>query len=457
MHKPTKKFWEISAKQENKNFYFHFTWALGFAVLLFLSSSAFSSERQGMPGEKMLLSLDESIHQALQWHPEAKKARGLISVALGNLSLAEMGDAVTLNLALSYKREKTPTQANPGDTYDTEITLSKSIFDWGRTDTKTLIAFERLAISRLEEYRSLEGIVFEVEKAYYSLLRARWDAKANRENLFRYETYLEEARASDRAALEVEASKARISLIQAEAAVEDGRGILYYSMGRPPSLSLEYTIADLEGYSPISIPFTKAVDQAFLSRADFLGASKQVLCTQEERTLIARENAPSLSALGKYNIGENSLHEEDSWRLGVELTIPLYDGGITVARLQRNRGNREVREAERKMLENEIVLRVKQALLALEEAQESIHVAESGKIQAETSLALAHARYREGTKSSFEVIDAINALKDTVLDFNRALHSYYMAQARLRYAMGQTLSMKMLDQVNTEASGKMEK
>ncbi len=457
MHKPTKKFWEISAKQENKNFYFHFTWALGFAVLLFLSSSAFSSERQGMPGEKMLLSLDESIHQALQWHPEAKKARGLISVALGNLSLAEMGDAVTLNLALSYKREKTPTQANPGDTYDTEITLSKSIFDWGRTDTKTLIAFERLAISRLEEYRSLEGIVFEVEKAYYSLLRARWDAKANRENLFRYETYLEEARASDRAALEVEASKARISLIQAEAAVENGRGILYYSMGRPPSLSLEYTIADLEGYSPISIPFTKAVDQAFLSRADFLGASKQVLCTQEERTLIARENAPSLSALGKYNIGGNSLHEEDSWRLGVELTIPLYDGGITVARLQRNRGNREVREAERKMLENEIVLRVKQALLALEEAQESIHVAESGKIQAEKSLALAHARYREGTKSSFEVIDAINALKDTVLDFNRALHSYYMAQARLRYAMGQTLSMKMLDQVNTEASGKMEK
>ena len=46
--------------------------------------------------------------------------------------------------------------------------------------------------------------------------------------------------------------------------------------------------------------------------------------------------------------------------------------------------------------------------------------------------------------SSLEMVDAMNALKDTVLDFNRALHAYHMAKAGLRYAMGQTLSMEIL-------------
>ena len=457
MRRLPKKFRGIPAGREHKKSSTHLTGALVFAFTFFLSSPVFSSAQGSIPEKTKPLSLSESIHQALQWHPEAKKARAMITVALGDLSLAKTGEAVTLNLALSYHREKVPAQANPGDAYNTEVVLSKPLFDWGRTDMKTLIALEKLAISRLDEYRTIESVVFEVEKAYYGLLRARWDAKAQRKNLFRYETYLKEARASDRAALEVETSKARISLIQAKAAVEDGRGILYYSMGRPPTLSLEYTIADLQGYEPISISFTKAVDQAFLCRADLLGASKRLLCTEEERTLIARENAPTFSALGKYTLGGGSLNEEDSWRLGVELSIPLCDGGITAARLQRNQGHREAREAERRMLENHIVLRVKQAWLALKEAQESLHVAESGKIQAEISLALTHARYEEGTKSSLEVMDAMNALKDTVLDFNRALHAYYTARAGLRYAMGQTLSMEMLDRADPEGRRKTEK
>lgn len=457
MRRLPKKFRGIPGRGKKKNSFRYLAGVLVFAFAFFLSSPVFSSAQRNLPGKTTSFSLSESIHQALQWHPEAKKARAMITVALGDLSLAKTGEAVTLNLGLSYHREKVPPQANPGDAYNTEIILSKPIFDWGRTDTKTLMALEKLAISRLEEYRALESVVFEVEKAYYGLLRARWDAKVHRENLSRYEIYLKEARASDRAALEVEASKARISLIQAEAAVEDGRGILYYSMGRPPTLSLEYTIEDVAGYEPISISFTKAVDQAFLSRADLLGASKRLLCTEEERTLIARENAPTLSALGRYSLGGCSLQEEASWRLGVELSIPLYDGGVTAARLQRNQGHMEAREAERRMLENHIVLRVKQAWLALKEAQESLHVAESGKIQAEVSLALTHARYEEGTKSSLEVVDAMNALKDTVLDFNRALHTYYTARAGLCYAMGQTLSMEMLNREDPGEGRKTEK
>lgn len=454
MHRLSKKFRKKFVKGANKKGSHFLTWILAFALTVSFSAPLFSSEQREGPGKTICLSLEESIRQALRWHPEAHKARAMIAVAQGDLSLAKTGNEATLDLALSYNREKVPAQGNPGDAYDTGIVLSKPIFDWGRTDTKTLIALENLAISRLQEYRALESIVFEVEKAYYSLLRARWDAKAQRDNLSRYETYLGEARASDRAALEVEASKARISLIQAETAVEDGRGILYYSMGRPQSLSLEYTVEDVQEYEPISISFTKAVDQAFLSRADLLESSRRILRTEEERTLIARENAPSLSALGTYNIGGSSLHEEDSWRLGMELKIPLSDGGITAARLQKNRGHREAREAERKMLENHIVLRVKQALLALEEAQESLHVAESAKIQAETSLAQAHEKYREGTRSSLEVVDAMNALKDTALDCNRALHAYYTARAGLRYAMGQTLSMEILGRVHPEESGK---
>ena len=392
-----------------------------------------------------LLSLEDCVRIALQGHPGARKARALVEEARGDLDLARTRDRLTLNLGVTYHRETTVARSTPGDAYDAGILLNQPLYDWGRTRTQTDLALGKLDLSRLQEIRSLEEIVFDVEKAYYGLVLALREARRTRDHLVLREEHLARTRrllrlrarpAGDAAAAEVEASKARVALIEADASVEDARGVLYYAMGRPSSLTLEYAVADPPEAPIEEISFREAVDRALAQRPDFRAADLRVRQGELERLLIRRENAPSLQARGETRTGGEHPSEGDRWRVGVELTVPLVDGGVTEAKFRRNRGNLEAREAERDQLRNLIVLQTKQAWVSRRESGERLRVSRTGELQGQASLALATEGYERGRRSSLEVSDALKNLNDTRREVNRALHARLASEAALRFVMG---------------------
>ena len=126
----------------------------------------------------------------------------------------------------------------------------------------------------------------------------------------------------------------------------------------------------------------------------------------------------------------------DRWGVGVELTVPLVDGGVTEAKFRRNRGNLEAREAERDQLRNLIVLQTKQAWVSRRESGERLRVSRTGELQGQTNLALATEGYERGRRSSLEVSDALKNLNDTRREVNRALHARLASEAALRFVMG---------------------
>ena len=397
-------------------------------------------------GEEKLLSLEECVSLALKHHPGAREARAKVEEALGDLGLAKTGDNPTVNLNVSYLRERGFNDEAGKDSYNTSAVLSKTLFDWGRTETEIAIALEGLDISRLQEYRSLEEIVYNVERAYYGLLESLRDARVARETLDRYEEHLRRAKIFyevgstpyfDVTAAEVDKSKARIALIQGESGIRKARTVLYNALGLPASI--DYGIQDLLDYEEVQIPFEEVLSQAFTWRGDLKAASREVVQISREIHLLGRQNAPLLGARGSYRVGGTDPGDKDAWSLGMELSIPLYDGGVTEEKLRKTRGTLERKKAQEALLRQNVVLQVEQAWLSLQEAEESIRVAALAKRQAEEKLALATERYGVGMGSSIEITDANESMSDAARDYNRALYTYSMARAGLRYATGRSL------------------
>ncbi len=397
-------------------------------------------------GEEKLLSLEECVSLALEHHPGAREAKAKVEEALGQLGLAKTGDNVTANLNVTYARERGFNDETAKDSYNTSAVLSKTLFDWGRTETQVAIALEGLDISRLQEYRSLEEIIFNVEKAYYGLLESLRDAAVARETLERYEEHLRRAKIFyevgstpyfDVTAAEVDKSKARIALIQEESGARKARTVLYNALGLPASI--DYGIQDLLDYEEVHIRFEDVLSQAFTWRGDLKAASREVMQASQEIHLIGRQNAPLLGARGSYRIGGTDPADKDAWSLGVELSVPLYDGGVTEEKLRKARGTLERKKAQEALLRQNVVLQVEQAWLSLQEAEESIRVAALAKRQAEEKLALATERYGVGMGSTIEITDANESMSDAARDYNRALYTYSMARAGLRYAAGRSL------------------
>jgi len=93
-----------------------------------------------------------------------------------------------------------------------------------------------------------------------------------------------------------------------------------------------------------------------------------------------------------------------------------------------------------KQLRDGIQLEVKQAFWNIQAAKESMVAQEQSIQQAEEALSIAEARYKNGTITQVEVLDAQLALTTARLGYTSALYDYNLSRANLNKAMGKTQS-----------------
>jgi len=134
----------------------------------------------------------------------------------------------------------------------------------------------------------------------------------------------------------------------------------------------------------------------------------------------------------------------DSWTTGLALSLPLYDGGRTRARVAQTRVARRQVEIARSRLEDRIGLEVRSALLDLQEAVQKIRARDRTVAQAERGLAIAEVRFAGGMATQVEVLDAQLALTASRTHKVQATHDYAVALATIAYATGPTIPAAQL-------------
>ena len=192
------------------------------------------------------------------------------------------------------------------------------------------------------------------------------------------------------------------------------------------------------------IDLDRAVALALKERPELRTLDFQANLLEKQMAVARGDKRPSIALFGSYGL-QWQLPDEwrmrgedvtDSWLTGVTMTLSLFDGGRTRARVDQAKTARYQVQTQRKKLADGIYLEVKNALLDLREAQEKTAAQKQTIGQAERGLSIAEVRFSSGMATQLEVLDAQLALTTARTQYIRALHDYAVALVTLEHAIG---------------------
>lgn len=225
------------------------------------------------------------------------------------------------------------------------------------------------------------------------------------------------------------------------------RNRAYLDLRRALNISLDAPL-DLSD-SLASLPFAEvtteqaAIDIALKERPDLKAANAQLDVAQQQLAAIHATRLPRVGVFG--NDGENGIklnHLLNTYTYGVQLSVPVFDGGRRHAEEQEQDAVARDIEVRRRDLRQQISLDVRGALLDIVSAREQVDVARDRQRLAEQEVAQAQERFRAGVASNADVITAsvtLNAARTGLID---ALTSYQAARVSLARAEGNVTKLR---------------
>ena len=145
---------------------------------------------------------------------------------------------------------------------------------------------------------------------------------------------------------------------------------------------------------------------------------------------------PSLGLNAAYNYVTTQAfsNQNTSWTAVATLSMPIWDGGVTHARVDQAYGDLQVANATLDQVELVVSQEVSTAVLTLEEAAKRTKTTAESVALAEEALRLANVRYEAGIAVLVEVTNAESQLTQARFNLVNAEYDYAIALAELQRA-----------------------
>jgi outer membrane protein len=124
------------------------------------------------------------------------------------------------------------------------------------------------------------------------------------------------------------------------------------------------------------------------------------------------------------------------WNVRLGLSVPIFDAFSRHAQVSQARAARQDLEYAIRQQELQVRANVSGAYLALLTAYRTIGVRATNRTAADEALSLATERYRVGSGSIIELLDARVASEQAGVDYINAVYDYHKAIAALEQAVG---------------------
>lgn len=402
-------------------------------------------------------------HPALKaaGHQEAAAAAGVDQARAGFLPRVDFSEGVTrsdnpvyafgslLNQGRFTAADFAVDRLNHPDAitnWRTNLTGSLPLFEGGRT----YFGYQQAQLGReaagLGKARLAQEVTFGVVRAYAAVLLSQ-EALATVESSVRTaEANLASAQArheagvvvaSDALSARVRVARLKEEAIAAANQLRLAQAALNEAMGQP--LDRSYRIAgrlELPSAAPDRQDALREI--ALQHRADY----RQALLEEQrlDKDILKAKGAllPSLHLMGNYEINNfrPATEGQDSWSVGMVLSLNLFNGGGDRARIVEAEAQRARAAALRERLANAIEMESRDAFLAHLTARERITVAREAVTAAEESLRIVKDRYEAGLTTIVELLDSETALTVTRTGLTRTLYDATVSRARLELSLG---------------------
>jgi outer membrane protein len=405
---------------------------------------------------QLTLSLREAVDMALSIHPLLKASDQSVRAAEFRVDQVTSIYYPQLFFNTSYIRwdwvlpNKRILLGNSLNDLYAEFTVQQLLYNGGRTSIQIDLARNLVDAEHINYQRLQQGIVFSVARAYLLLIKAERivpvqeltitnlrDHVATAELLYRSGkvSQLDVLKAQTQLAL------ANEELVKAKNSVTVRRQELFGAMGVD-------TVFDFR-----TVDLTEALWQREQARSlredsllsllnrhpDLQRAELDAQGREQEISLARTDYYPSAFVRGSYNWEDSQvLPGHKNWNVGLGLSVPIFQGGVTQAGVDQATARAEAARATEDALRQRLQVAVRTNVTTLDDTRSRVRSATEIVRLAEESEKVAALKYKTGKGTSLDVLDAEIVLTNARINYIQVLTDYALAAAELNFNLGST-------------------
>ncbi len=342
------------------------------------------------------------------------------------------------------------------------LSLSQLIYDGGRI-AAAVRAAQRSEVASIDVYRrDLQTVANNVAQAYYSYLSAQRLVQVDleivrqdqvQEDLVRAQVRAGTSAPADIATVQLPSAQARLAVVRAQGAQFGSEATFANAMGLDANVRVQ-PVDDAPVFtrtqvSAIPIPtYDEALRRAIALRPDFDSSIQSV--RQAEYSLRSARLGRSPVLSGSASASDNSTDANagtfrNAQSVGLALTIPLYDQGVTAANTASARASLDVASATLQQTTLGVQLSVKQALTNLVSARAALDQTQQEYATAVTNVRSTQAQYRAGVTTLPLLLNAQVQLTTALTDQVTAVYALREAEQTYLYQIGANYATEVGD------------
>lgn len=421
------------------------------------STSVLSISRTMAKAPQGPLTVDKAVQLALQNNysyqialSKAEKAKAADSETRAALN------GVNVKASAQYTREKEVNNNMDGftipmmkaDNFASSINATKQIDITGvnkaTTDTTRLSA----RISKEDLRRVRQEIALGAKTSFYNIVSARQLVKMNDEALQSAEEHLRvvqqqysngTASQFDELRSEVQVTNYKQSKLAAENALNLAESAFRTALGLPKDTPVDIQEPDSPQVGKFEID--PSVDLAMKNRPDLHELDMAVTLSKLGIKIAKGNILPTMALTGAYSYNPTSTNSasENMWSVSAGISIPIFDSGVTRAKVKSAQEDQAVSEATLQQMKEGVALEVRQDVLSIRDAQSRLESSEANVTEAREALRLSQVRFSAGVSTQVEVMDSQVAFTQAQTNYITALNDLRQALAQYDKAIGKDI------------------
>jgi len=415
-----------------------------------------AAAQETQPTTQVKKTLAECIAIALEQHPSLKAATAFVEAGQQRVreAVSNYLPQVSANYDLIRQKNRPVTALSglAGGTSRTfnlqtaQGTLTQVLFDFGQN--LNAIRSAQASEQSLQANRTTqrEVVVLNLKDAYFNVLATRRLLTVADETVRQNEKHLEQAQGRFNVGLaakfdvtqaQVQLANAQLNQVTARNNVAVARETLRNALGLTGPL--DFDIVDNFDVHQVSVTESEALTSAYDKRPEIESIRAQELAAAEQIASLQKNYLPSVQGQADYKFQGTDYPSRDLWDIGATVNLSLFNGGLTTAQIGEQKANLANLKYNEEVTRQNIALEVRQDVLNLTQAAESIRVSETALRQARENLELAEGRYNTGVGNIIELTDAQASLTTAEANYVQALYNYKTTVAALEKATAQQL------------------
>ncbi len=409
------------------------------------------------------LTLDESIGIALRQNLAIQSAREGVSASESRKQEAFTAYLPKLSTSYNYTRQdpapyiKQPPPSlitfltvGTQDNYLWSLDARQPLFTGGRITAN--YDFSRLGVdaAKQDELGTVQDIVLDVKRSYFTVLKADRLVSVARQSMEQLTAQRDLSKnfldvglvpRNDYLQAEVRLADGAQQLIRAENRLEEAKARFNTVLRRPVDTPAE--LEDILGYEPFGLTYEECRALALEKRPEVQAYDIRAEQAGKRVKAVESEFYPTVSVAGSYqrfgdkaDVSGSVYRDSENWWVGATASWDIWEWGRT--KHARDASLSQERQAQNaaSQVRDQVALEVKNAWLAVREAERLILVTQVSIEQAEENYRINRERYSEQVARTTDVLDALTLLTGARASYSNSLSDYLIARAVLERAMG---------------------